>query len=77
MQLIDGKKVASEMNSEIAREVEALLAKGHKKPHLAAVLVGHDGASETYVAGKVRSCQEVGFNYSSSGLRTIYPKLHC
>ncbi|HJZ40285.1 MAG TPA: tetrahydrofolate dehydrogenase/cyclohydrolase catalytic domain-containing protein [Bacteroidales bacterium] len=62
MQLIDGKKVASEMKSEIAREVESLLAQGHKKPHLAAVLVGHDGASETYVAGKVKACQEVGFN---------------
>ena len=62
MQLIDGKKVASEMKSEIAREVETMLAQGHKKPHLAAVLVGNDGASETYVAGKVKACQEVGFN---------------
>jgi methylenetetrahydrofolate dehydrogenase (NADP+)/methenyltetrahydrofolate cyclohydrolase len=62
MQLIDGKKVASEMKSEIAREVETILAQGHKKPHLAAVLVGNDGASETYVAGKVKACQEVGFN---------------
>jgi methylenetetrahydrofolate dehydrogenase (NADP+) / methenyltetrahydrofolate cyclohydrolase len=61
MQLIDGKKVASEIKQEIAYEVEQLKAKGHRPPHLAAVLVGHDGASETYVAGKVKACEEVGF----------------
>jgi methylenetetrahydrofolate dehydrogenase (NADP+)/methenyltetrahydrofolate cyclohydrolase len=65
MQLIDGKKISGEIKSEIAREVEQLKAKGHKIPHLATVLVGHDGASETYVAGKVRSCQEVGFKSTS------------
>jgi methylenetetrahydrofolate dehydrogenase (NADP+) / methenyltetrahydrofolate cyclohydrolase len=61
MQLIDGKKIASEIRSEIALEVQHLKARGLKPPHLAAVLVGHDGASETYVAGKVRACEEVGF----------------
>jgi len=61
MQLIDGKKIASEIKSEIALEVEQMKALGMKTPHLAAVLVGHDGASETYVAGKVKSCGEVGF----------------
>jgi methylenetetrahydrofolate dehydrogenase (NADP+)/methenyltetrahydrofolate cyclohydrolase len=61
MQLIDGKKIAADMKAEIAIEVEKLKAKGHRAPHLAAVLVGHDGASETYVAGKVKSCEEVGF----------------
>ena len=61
MQLIDGKKIAAEIKAEIAQEVEVLKAGGHKVPHLAAVLVGHDGASETYVAGKVKSCGEVGF----------------
>ncbi|MBN2813664.1 MAG: bifunctional methylenetetrahydrofolate dehydrogenase/methenyltetrahydrofolate cyclohydrolase FolD [Bacteroidales bacterium] len=61
MQLIDGKKIASEIKSEIALEVEQLKQQGKKAPHLAAVLVGHDGASETYVAGKVRACEEVGF----------------
>jgi len=61
MQLIDGKKIASEIKSEIALEVKELKARGLKTPHLAAVLVGHDGASETYVAGKVKSCDEVGF----------------
>ncbi len=61
MQLIDGKKIASEIKAEIALEVKEMLAKGHKAPHLAAVLVGHDGGSETYVAGKVKACKEVGF----------------
>ncbi len=61
MQLIDGKKIAAEIKAEIALEVEKIKALGHKVPHLAAVLVGHDGASETYVAGKVKSCAEVGF----------------
>lgn len=61
MQLIDGKKIASEIKSEIAIEVQQLKAKGFKVPHLAAVLVGHDGGSETYVAGKVKACEEVGF----------------
>jgi methylenetetrahydrofolate dehydrogenase (NADP+) / methenyltetrahydrofolate cyclohydrolase len=61
MQLIDGKKIASEIKAEIALEVKEMLALGHKAPHLAAVLVGHDGGSETYVAGKVKACEEVGF----------------
>jgi methylenetetrahydrofolate dehydrogenase (NADP+)/methenyltetrahydrofolate cyclohydrolase len=61
MQLIDGKKIAADIKAEIALEVEEMKARGLKTPHLAAVLVGHDGASETYVAGKVKSCGEVGF----------------
>jgi methylenetetrahydrofolate dehydrogenase (NADP+) / methenyltetrahydrofolate cyclohydrolase len=61
MQLIDGKKIAAEIKAEIALEVKEMLAQGHKAPHLAAVLVGHDGGSETYVAGKVKACEEVGF----------------
>jgi methylenetetrahydrofolate dehydrogenase (NADP+)/methenyltetrahydrofolate cyclohydrolase len=61
MQLIDGKIIASEIKAEIALEVKEMLAQGHKAPHLAAVLVGHDGGSETYVAGKVKACEEVGF----------------
>jgi methylenetetrahydrofolate dehydrogenase (NADP+)/methenyltetrahydrofolate cyclohydrolase len=61
MQLIDGKKIAAEIKAEIALEVSKMKAQGRKAPHLAAVLVGHDGASETYVANKVRSCEEVGF----------------
>lgn len=61
MQLIDGKKVAAEIKQEIAAEVERILASGGRRPHLAAILVGHDGGSETYVANKVKSCAECGF----------------
>lgn len=61
MILLDGKKTSAEVKAEIKIEVEKLKAVGGKIPHLAAVLVGNDGASETYVASKVRSCEEVGF----------------
>jgi methylenetetrahydrofolate dehydrogenase (NADP+)/methenyltetrahydrofolate cyclohydrolase len=61
MQLIDGKAVAAQIKKEIAEEVKQIKANGGKTPHLAAVLVGHDGGSETYVANKVRTCKEVGF----------------
>lgn len=64
MQLIDGKAVAAQIKEEIAAEVEALKASGGKVPHLAAVLVGHDGGSETYVANKVKACEQVGFKSS-------------
>src|SRR4030065_552903 len=60
MQLLDGKKLAADMKLEIASEVAQFKAAGGKTPHLAAILVGHDGASETYVAGKVKACGEVG-----------------
>ena len=62
MNLIDGKATAAEIKREIAEEVAQIKAGGGKTPHLAAVLVGHDGGSETYVANKVRSCEEVGFH---------------
>lgn len=61
MQLIDGKAIAAQMKQEIAEEVNIIKANGGKTPHLVAVLVGHDGGSETYVANKVRTCEEVGF----------------
>lgn len=61
MQIIDGKATASAIKKEIAAEVEARVAAGKKRPHLAAVLVGHDGGSETYVAHKVKACEECGF----------------
>ena len=61
MQLIDGKAVAAQIKKEIAEEVERIIANGGKRPHLAAILVGHDGGSETYVANKVKSCEECGF----------------
>lgn len=61
MTLIDGKKVADEIKQEIAATVEKMVAEGKKRPHLAAILVGHDGGSETYVAHKVRACEQCGF----------------
>lgn len=61
MQLIDGKKTSTEIKQEIAAEVAAMVADGKRRPHLAAILVGHDGGSETYVANKVKSCAECGF----------------
>lgn len=67
MILIEGKKVAEQIKSEIAEEVKSILASGGKRPHLAAVLVGHDGGSETYVSHKVSACEQVG--YKSTLLR--------
>ncbi len=61
MQIIDGKKVSAQIKQEIAAEVEKMVASGQKRPHLAAVLVGHDGGSETYVAAKVKACEVCGF----------------
>jgi len=60
-QIIDGKKIASEIKREIASEVLKLRKSGKKIPHLAAILVGNNGSSETYVANKVKDCEEVGF----------------
>jgi methylenetetrahydrofolate dehydrogenase (NADP+)/methenyltetrahydrofolate cyclohydrolase len=64
MHLIDGKAVSAQIKKEIAEEVRQIREAGGKIPHLAAVLVGHDGGSETYVASKVRTCEEVGFKSS-------------
>jgi methylenetetrahydrofolate dehydrogenase (NADP+)/methenyltetrahydrofolate cyclohydrolase len=59
--IIDGKKIASDIKREISETVTEMLAAGAKRPHLAAILVGHDGGSETYVAHKVKACEECGF----------------
>lgn len=61
MQLIDGKAISAEIKLEIAQEVENIKQNGGKIPHLAAILVGNDGGSETYVAHKVKACEECGF----------------
>lgn len=64
MQLIDGKATAATIKAELAAEVEEMVAAGLKRPHLAAVLVGHDGGSETYVKNKVKACEACGFKSS-------------
>ena len=61
MTLIDGKATATAIKQQIAEEVKDIMAKGGKQPHLAAVLVGHDGGSETYVKNKVIACEQCGF----------------
>ncbi len=64
MQLIDGKSIAAQIKQEIADEVKEIVAAGGKRPHLAAILVGHDGGSESYVAHKVKACEQCGFTSS-------------
>lgn len=64
MTLIDGKKTAADIKHEIAQQVAEMTASGQRAPHLAAILVGHDGGSETYVANKVKACGECGFKSS-------------
>ncbi len=64
MTLIDGKAISEQIKQEIAAEVAERVARGEKRPHLAAILVGHDGGSETYVANKVKACEVCGFTSS-------------
>jgi methylenetetrahydrofolate dehydrogenase (NADP+) / methenyltetrahydrofolate cyclohydrolase len=59
--IIDGKAISEQIKLEIAEEVREMVANGAKQPHLAVIIVGHDGGSETYVAHKVKSCEQVGF----------------
>jgi methylenetetrahydrofolate dehydrogenase (NADP+)/methenyltetrahydrofolate cyclohydrolase len=62
MELLDGKKVAAKIKENLKVEVDAILAKGQRPPHLVAILVGNDGASETYVASKAKDCQQLGMD---------------
>lgn len=64
MQIIDGKQRAADIKKEIAAKTADYVARGQRKPHLAAILVGHDGGSETYVANKVKACEVCGFDSS-------------
>ena len=61
MQLLDGKKVSEELKKQIALDAAEMLSKTGRKPHLVAILVGNDGGSETYVASKIKNCEQVGF----------------
>ena len=70
MQLLDGKILSTQIKAEIKQQVEEWIAQGGKKPHLAAILVGNDGASETYVASKIKSCEQVGFTSTFVRLAT-------
>ena len=62
MQLLDGKACALAYKAQIAESVQSHVSVGVRKPHLAAILVGNDGASETYIASKVKTCAELGFD---------------
>lgn len=64
MEILDGKKTSAEVREDLRREVEKLKAQGHRPPHLAAILVGDNGASITYVNAKVKACEEIGFQSS-------------
>ena len=61
MEILDGKLVSQAVKNDLKTRVAEMISAGGKKPHLAAILVGNNGASETYVASKVKSCEEVGF----------------
>lgn len=63
-QILDGRKISTEIKQEIAREVVEMVKNTGRRPHLSAILVGHDGGSEAYMASKVKSCEEVGFGSS-------------
>ncbi|MCD4793173.1 MAG: bifunctional methylenetetrahydrofolate dehydrogenase/methenyltetrahydrofolate cyclohydrolase FolD [Bacteroidales bacterium] len=63
-QILDGKLISKQIKDEIAEEVSQMIKRGKKQPHLSAILVGNDGASETYVAHKVKACEQVGFKSS-------------
>ena len=64
MTILDGKKVSNDIKEEIAAHVKSMISNGEKVPHLAAILVGTDGASMTYVNAKVKACEKIGFHYT-------------
>ena len=73
--LIDGKAISEQVKTEIAEEVKQMLASGKRAPHLAVIIVGHDGGSETYVAHKVKSCEQVGFKSTKITFKRMLLKL--
>ena len=70
--IIDGKAIAAEIKTEIAAEVQQMRDKGYRAPHLAAILVGHDGGSETYVKNKVLACEACGFVSRNSNCWNVF-----
>ena len=62
MKLLDGKEISNQIKVELAEEVKVMLSDGQRAPHLAAIIVGNDPASETYVASKVKACKKIGFD---------------
>ena len=72
MILLDGKKISDEIKNEIKVSVENLIHKKDRPPHLAAILVGDDGASLTYIGSKIRSCEQVGFKSSLFRYNFVY-----
>ena len=69
MTILDGKKTSNDIKEEIANEVNSIISNGDRPPHLAAVIVGNDGASLTYVGSKVRACEKVGFDSTLVSLK--------
>lgn len=76
MQILDGKLVSQAVKDQLATQVASLKAQGKKIPHLAAILVGNNGASETYVASKVKSCAEIGYNSTLLRFEDTIPEKH-
>ena len=77
MQLLDGKSCSAEIRQEIAKTVSEIKASGQRVPHLAAVLVGNDGASQNYVAFKVKDCAEVDFESTTIRLEDTLASRSC
>ena len=71
MKIIDGKEISNQIKQEIKNEVDTIISKGIRPPHLAAVIVGNDGASLTYVGSKVRSCEQIGIKSTLIHLEDI------
>ena len=71
MQLLDGTSCSQQIRQEIAKEVDQIKSNGDRPPHLAAILVGNDGASQNYVAMKARDCDEVGFNSTVIRMKAV------
>ena len=70
--IIDGRKISKDIKKEIAQKVTSIKAEGKRAPHLAIIIVGDDGASHTYVNGKINACKEVGFDFTLMQTLPLY-----